>query len=317
MNLSQFFKDDKILITGASGFVGKNLFNKFKSEGLNVIGTYFSKKFDDLIYCDLTDFNQLKKLFDEQNIKYVFMCNAKTYGAGTMKVDPNCLVRENLHMNSNILDLAYQYKVKKLMFISSSTIYQEANYPLCEEDLDLNKPTYKLYHGVGGGKRYTEQLCQFYNSLGLNCNIIRPTGIYGPFDKHEEKKSHFMPAIIKRILQKQDPLIIWGNGHSVRNMIYIEDLIRDMLKVFMNYDKPDAFNVCSDTTCTIRGIVDIILKLDNNKIEPIYDITKPDAIPYRNISRIKFDSYFGKEQYLSLEEGIKKVIEWLKIELGV
>lgn len=317
MSLSQFFKDDKILITGASGFVGRNLYNKFKTDGLNVIGTYFSRKFDDLVYCDLTDFKQLKNVFDINDIKYVFMCNAKTYGAGTMKVDPNCLVRENLHMNSNILDLSYQYKIKKLMFISSSTIYQEANYPICEDELDLNKPTYKLYTGVGGGKRYTEQLCHFYQGLGLNCNIIRPTGIYGQFDKHEEKKSHFMPAIIKRVLQKQDPLVIWGTGYSVRNMIYIDDLIRDMLKVFMSYNKSDAFNVCSDRTCTIREIVNIILSLTNTNTKPIYDITKPDAIPYRNLSRIKFDSYFGKESYLSLEEGIQKVINWMKQELGV
>ena len=97
MTLLEYFKNDTILITGASGFVGRNLYEHLLKHGLNVRGTYYSHKVNDLIYCDLTNYEETEKLIKKYNVKYVFMFATKTYGAGIMRSNPNALIRENLY----------------------------------------------------------------------------------------------------------------------------------------------------------------------------------------------------------------------------
>lgn len=314
MNLSQFFKDDKILITGASGLLGRNLFNLLKSQGVNVVGTYFSKNIDGLTYCDLTDLEQVKQI--TKDVKYIFLLAAKTYGAGVMKNNPSALVTDTVSMNTNVLESVKGTDIKKILFVSSSVVYQESFKPLEEDDLDWNQNPYPLYMGVGWVKRYLEKMCEFYSQLGLPINIVRPTSIYGKFDKYEEGKSHFVPAIIKRVLEKQDPLIIWGTGKDMKNMVYVDDLLRDMIKIMMYYDGVDAFNLCAENCLTVQEIVDIILEETEYNIKPIYDITKPGSIPYKSLIRNKLDSIVGKESYKTFREGVKEVINWMKGELN-
>jgi nucleoside-diphosphate-sugar epimerase len=309
MNLSHFFKDDKILITGASGLIGRNLFELFQKNNLNVIGTYYKKPVKDLTYCDLTDLEQVKQIV--KDVRYIFLLAAKTYGAEMMKTNPSALVADTIAMNTNVLEAVKGMNIKKIMFVSSSVVYQESFKPLAEEDLDLNKNPYPLYMGVGWVKRYLEKICEFYSQLGLPINIVRPTSIIGKYDKYEEGKSHFVPAIIKRVVEKQSPLKIWGNGNDIKNLLDIDDFIRDMLKVFISYNGVDPFNLCSDEQVTVKEVVDIVLQEANYLIEPIYDITKPTSIPYKSLIRNKFDSIFGKEEYTPLNISIKKIINWI------
>ena len=314
MNLSNFFKNDKVLITGASGLLGRNLFNLLKNKGVNVVGTYYSKNIEGLTYCDLTDLEQAKQI--TKDVKYIFLLAAKTYGAGVMKNNPSALVTDTVSMNTNVLDAVKGTDVKKIMFVSSSVVYQESFKPLEETDLDWNQNPYPLYMGVGWVKRYLEKICEFYSQLGLPINIVRPTSIYGKYDKYEEGKSHFVPAIIKRVLEKQDPLIIWGTGKDIKNMVYVDDLLRDMLKVMMYYDGVDAFNLCAENCLTVGKIVDIILEETRYDTNLIYDITKPGSIPYKNLVRNKLDSIVGKESYVPFRKGVRELINWMKGELN-
>jgi len=316
MNINEFFKNKSILITGASGFIGYNLYMLLKNADLNVSGTYCSTKMSDLIRCDYTNINETRAAVNGHD--YVFILAAKTYGANVMKESPTALVTDSIVMNSNILQACYEHKVKKVFYLSSGTVYQESYKSLTEEELDLNKDPYKLYMGVGWVKRYTEQLCKFYSQLGLQINIVRPTDIYGPYERFEEGKSHFIPAVMRRIIEGQNPLVVWGNGHSVKDLIYIDDFLRDCLKVFMYHNSLDPINICSMTEYTIKDIVNMILQVSGKTYdtEIKYDTTKPSSIPYRRISRNKFDSLYGRESYISLEEGLKKTYRWMKSQIG-
>jgi GDP-L-fucose synthase len=287
--LKDYFKDDKILVTGASGFVGRNLFDLIQKDEI---------------------------LFHTQDVKCVFMTATKTYGAGIMTKSPEALVTDNIIMNANTLDACYKNKVKKVLFISSSCVYQEAYRPLTEDELDLNKPPYPLYEGVGWVKRYTEQLCKFYSGLGMICVSVRPTNIYGKYDKYD-KGAHFIPAIIKRWLENPEKLEVWGKGNSIKNLIYIDDFIRDILKVFVGYDSPEPLNLCSDMKYSIDQIVKAIRDVTTKQTDYIYDETKPDSIPYRAISRNKFDSLLGWEQYTTIFTGMRETVKWMKDELNI
>ena len=315
--MNYFFKNKKVLVTGASGFVGRNMFNKMKKLDANVVGTYFSHKVEGLTYCDLTSYEQVDNLME--NVDYVFMIAAKTYGAGTLKSNPASMVKDTVTMDGNILEAAYKYKVKKVSYISSSVVYQKSFNILSEDDLDWNKDPAKVYMGVGWVKRYVEKLCAFYSQLGLPIDIVRPTNIYGPYDKYKEDESHVVPALVKRAIDKQNPYIVWGDGHAVKDFIFVDDFIRDMLMIFKR-DGYDTYNLCSGKLTTIKEVVDSILDSVYNwpECEPkiIYDITKPNSIPFKSINRNKFDSIFGKQQYTDLGWGLVKVIKWLKRELN-
>ncbi len=313
MNLNKFFRQDKILITGASGLVGRNLFDLLKGKGLNVIGTYHQNCSEGLVYCDLTNRQQVKQLMFD--VKHIFLFAAKTYGAEVMKNNPSALVTDTVSMNTNVLEVALGTKVKKIMFVSSSVVYQDSFKPLAEDDLDLNQNPYPLYMGVGWVKRYLEKICEFYSQLGLPINIVRPTTIYGRYDKYEEGKSHFIPAITNRILRGDNPLCIWGTGTDLKSLIYIDDLLRDMLKIFINYDGVDPFNLCADELTTVKEVVDVLLKETNCDIYPVYDSSKPGSIPYKSLLRNKFDSILGRERYTPFKEGAKTVVSWMNQEI--
>jgi len=298
----------KILVTGASGFIGRNLYDTLKTVGYDVIGTQYSKHMGDLITCDLTSYNQARRILD--GVDYVFMVATKTYGAHTCTNDPCALVREGIIMNANLLDACYKKRVKKVIFISSSVVYQDAFKPLSEEDLDLNKDPYPLYMGVGWVKRYTEQLCRFYSKLGMEINIVRPTNVYGKYDKLEEEKSHFVPAVISRAIKRDNPFIVWGTGNNQKDLIYIDDFIRDILLVFKKHKGIDPINICSGELHSIKEIVETILDIRQHKVNIIYDTTKPDSVPYKCILKNKFNSLFGKQKYTPLREGLEKTIDY-------
>jgi GDP-L-fucose synthase len=312
-NIKEYFGEDKVLVTGASGLLGRNVYEYLKSFGVNVIGTYNTHLKEGLVKCDLTDYEETKALLEKENIKYVFIFAAIAHGVGILSAQPETLIRRNLIINSNLLELSYYTKVKKVFFCSSSSVYQEANYHIKEADYDLNIPPSSYYFGNGWMKRYLEKLCEFYKKLGLNVIMMRPGNIYGKYDK-SDVNAHFIPAIIQRILGNPEKLVIWGDGTPYKNLIYAEDLARDVVLMMTNYDQIQPLNVASDTNATVGEIVNILVKISGYKGEVVYDPTKPNAIQYRGLDTTKFNTLFGKQTYTPLEEGLTKTFNWIKNE---
>lgn len=310
-NPRDYFKDDKILIAGASGLLGRNVFELFKSNGLNVIGTMNSRIYDDLIKCDLTNYEETRELIERENVQYVLMFAAVAHGVGVLASKPETLIRPNLIMNSNLLELSYYKKIKKFFFCSSSSVYHEANHHVKEKEYLLDREPSGYYFGNGWMKRYLEKLCEFYHKQGMNIVMMRPGNIYGKYDKSNEN-AHFIPAIIQRILGNPEELVIWGDGTPYKHLVYAEDLARDVMLMMTGYDSIEPLNVASDTTATVKEIVDMLVKISDFKGKVVYDPTKPDAIKYRGLNTDKFESIFGKQKYTSLEDGLIKTFDWIK-----
>lgn len=307
-----------ILVAGGTGLIGANLTQHLQEVGASVQATYFSRKpsFLPELYerFDFTEFEDCLKA--TKDMEYVFICAAQTFGAKIMKENPTTLVLPNLRINSGLLEACRLNKVEKVVFISSSTVYQEAFYPIREEELDLNKPTYDLYLGVGWMKRYIEQLCKFYHKVyGMKIGIVRPTNIYGPYDKFDDDKSHVLPALIKRAMKKEDPYVVWGDGYTVRDFIYVDDFVSDLLDVLERYCVCDPLNVSSGTSIRVREAVQIILEACGHAVLAEYDETKPNAIPYRMLNTTKFSSIFGEKKKTSFQDGIEKTVAWYRTTL--
>jgi len=314
MESSTNLSKGKILVLGASGFIGKNLYEYLLNKGYDVVGQQHSKINPDMVNCDLTDFELTKMLINGND--YIFMMAARTFGLGILKETPEALVRESIVMNANVLQACYELGVKKVFMVSSSVVYQDEKFQCLEEDdLDLNIDPYHLYQGIGWVKRYTEQLARFYSGLGLNVITVRPTGVYGKYDKMDEHKSHFIPAIIKKCLEANGTLEVWGSGKNVKDFIYIDDFVEDAVKLFEEYDSWEPLNMCSGDLHSIRYIVDRIVEIVGFRGDVIYDLNKPETIAFKSISNERINTIVKRREYTQLNEGLSKTIGWMKNDL--
>ena len=236
--MEKFFKGKKILIAGISGFVGRNLALKLENYNVKIIGTYHSKKPKfvskkiKLLKLDLTIKKNCLKAC--KNIDYVFMCAANSSGAQIIEKKPLTHLTPNLIMNSLILEAAYEMGVKKLCFISSSTVYPLRNKTIREKD--VNYKFFEKYFIVGWVKLFSEKICQMYSEKiekPMQTLIVRPSNLYGPHDKFDWKTAKVVPSLIRKVVEKKFPVVIWGNGKDLKDFIYIDDFINALLKLFI------------------------------------------------------------------------------------
>tara|TARA_B110000003_G_C16646764_1_gene532417 strand:+ start:2991 stop:3932 length:942 start_codon:yes stop_codon:yes gene_type:complete len=305
----------KALVLGGSGFVGINLINALVNNNFNVTGTYHKKK---IFYrnpkakykkSDLRNLNSCINLF--RGMDYVFMCAANTSGAAIMKKNPLVHLNDNVIMNNNSLNSAYQNKVKKFIFISSSVVYPVTKNAVSEND--VNDIFFEKYHIAASMKRFAEKTCYIYsNKLNkpMKTLIIRPGNLYGDFDKFDLEKSHVIPALIKKIDKSSKFLNVWGDGKDIKNFIYIKDFVDGV--ILATKSNLQVVNIANNNSCTLNEIIKHLLIIFKKKLLIKNDLTKPSMIPVRKISinlakkKLKF-----KNKY-SLKEGLKKTVEWYK-----
>jgi len=308
----------KILVTGGAGFIGSNLIKRLLDFGVIIRATVHKNepKIKDwrieYVTSDLTKPEDCRRVC--QDIDYVFLCAANTSGAAVMEKTPLAHLTPNLMMNALMLEAAYSAGVEKVLFISSNSIYPVTNYPVKEGD--ANFEFFDKYFIVGWMKRFSEIMCEMYSTkIGkpMQTVIVRPANIYGPFDDFEWETSHVLPALIRRVVERHDPITVWGDGKDIKDFIYIDDFIDAMILVMDRIKEFDVLNIASGKEYCLRDMIDIIIKLDGYENADVqYDTSKPTMIPKRLINASKAKRLLGFEAKTSIEEGLRKTIEWYK-----
>jgi len=313
-----FFDNKKILVTGATGFVGVNLIERLLSSGASLRATIHKKEpvirdgGIDYVECDLIQMEDCCKVVE--GIDYVFHCAANTSGAATIEKTPLVHVTPNIVMNSQFLQAAYFAQVKKFLWLSSSTGYPPtADRPVKEEEIMDGDP-YEKYFCVGWMKRYTEVLCRMYSEKlenPMTTVVLRPTNIYGEYDDFEFETSHVFAALIRRVLERQNPIEVWGTGDDVRDLIYVGDFIDAMLLAMEKTECYDVFNIGLGQGYSIKEILRIMLEVDGYMdAEIVFDSSKPTTIPIRLVDTTKAEIVLGFKASTELREGIKKTMKW-------
>jgi len=318
MSIPNELKESNILVLGAAGLTGNCLTKELSLANCkNVIVIYHKKTpffYNGISYkqADLTN----KKMCYEimKNVDYVFDMAAVLGGAKLMMENPVSLIADNITMTCNILEAAYNSKVKKLVYLSSTTIYPDSKEEMIEDRGFEGDPYFKYFH-IGWYKRYGETLCNFYSTKiipNMPCIVLRPSNIYGPNDKFNIDNSHVLSALIKKVVEKQNPIEVWGNGKEIRDLIYVDDMVEAILLAFEKINTYDPINIGYGKTYSINQLLEMIMKNENYHAEIIYDETKPTMIPVRKISIEKAKKLLNFEPKISMEEGIKRTISWYK-----
>ena len=215
-------------------------------------------------------------------------------------------------MNTIALEESYKNKVKKFIFISSNTVYPLTDKSVSEND--ANYDFYKSYHIVAWMKRFTEVMCDMYSNKiknSMNTIVVRPGNLYGPHDKFDREKSKVVPALIRKIIESEDSIEVWGDGKDIKDFLYIDDFIDVLSKIILEVEKTDIFNVASGIPITINEIIEkVLVILDKQNLKINYDTSMPSMIPVRKINIDKIKKVLKWSPYVDLEVGLKKTIDW-------
>ncbi len=313
----------KVLICGATGFIGRNLVETFtKKDDFELYGTYFNSESLDnprikMIRADLTNKEDVNRAVEGMDI--IIQAAATTSGAKDVVIKPYYHVTDNAVMNSLIFRSAYEHKVSHVVFFSCTTMYQSSKVPVKETDFDANQEIYSKYFGVGWTKVYIEKMCEFYSRIGdTKYTVIRHSNIYGPYDKFDLEKSHVFGATMTKVLTaKNGKIVVWGTGEEERDLLYISDLVNFVgIAIKKQKSKFELYNIGLSTSISVSDLVKKIIVCSGKNIKIEYDKSKPTIKTKLCLDTSKAKNSLGWFPKISLDEGIKRTMDWHKTNLN-
>ena len=315
-----FWENKKVLVTGGTGFVGSHVVELLAEKGARTVvidnlenGTLenLTHVRDEVEYIkgDLHNCDVCKNA--SRGMDVVLNVAAKVGGIDFNQKHPGTMFRDNVLINTNMLEAARLNDVERFLVVSSACVYpQYCKIPTPETEgfEGLPEPT---NDGYGWSKRMAEfQAGAYAREFGMKIAIARPYNTYGPRDHYEPEKSHVIPALIKRIFDGEDPLTVWGDGEQSRAFLYVTDFARGLLEITEKYAEADPLNLGTDEEIKIKDLVSLIINLSGINIEVNFDSAKPSGQPRRNCDNTKAMAKTGFRAKVKLEEGLKKTIEW-------
>jgi len=318
--MSNFWYNKKVLVTGGAGFTGSYVVELLvnKNAIVTVVDnlengdlSYLNKVKDRIIFLqeDMRDLRKAKTVCREQEI--VLNLAAKVGGVDFNRRYLGTMFRDNVMINTNVLEAAREAQAERFLVVSSACVYPRhcaIPTPEAEGFKDAPEPTNE---GYGWAKRVAEIQGRLYaQEFGMKIGIVRPYNIYGPRDHFEPEKSHVIPALIKRIYDGENPLSIWGDGEQSRSFVYVADVARGLLEVAEKYSIADPLNIGSNEEIKIKELVKLIIKLSGKNFKLYFDMTKPVGQPRRNCDNTKIKEKIGFDAQVSLKEGIEETIKW-------
>lgn len=317
---SKFWDGKEVLVTGGAGFIGSHLTEMLVDAGSKVtvmdnMENGKEKNLDALtgkIEVIQTDTKSLGSCIEAAKGKDIIMnLAAKVGGIDYNRTHQGTMFRDNVISNTNMLEAARLSGTERFLVVSSACVYRrDCTIPTPEsEGLEgVPEPTNM---GYGWAKRMSEIQAKAYSDeFGMKIAIVRPYNCYGPRDHFEPDKSHVIPAIIKRIYDGENPLVIWGNGEQSRAFIHVKDLARGMALATEKYPVADPLNLGTPVEIKIKDLVSMIVRLSGSDPDVVFDTSKPSGQPRRNCDVTKSREKIGFEADIGLEDGLRETIKW-------
>ena len=280
-------KESRIFLAGHTGLVGSAIHRRLDSAGYNNL--IFRTRAE----LDLSNQAAVERFFAAEHPEYVFLAAAKVGGILANASYPAEFLRENLLIQTNVIDAAYRHGVRKLEFFGSSCIYPKfAPQPIREDsllagELEATNEAYAVAKIAG------LKMAQAYRrQYGFRAICLMPTNIYGPGDNFDAASAHVVPALIRKFHEAvrgaAPEVTIWGTGKPRREFLHVDDLADAALFLMLNYDDEAIVNIGVGKDITIRELAELIREVTGYCGQLAFDTTKPDGTPRKllDVSRL-------------------------------
>lgn len=314
---------ERILVTGAGGFIGHHMVKYLVARGYWVRGVdikapqYEDTAAHEFLLLDLRDPANATRA--AQGIDRIYHLAADMGGIGYISGFHAQIARNDTLMNLNMLDAARSAGVARLLFSSSACVYpaylqMSADVtPLAEDQAYPAEPE----EGYGWEKLFTEKLCQYYREdWGLDTRIVRFHNVYGPLGTYEGGKEKAPAAICRKVALEPDggTIEVWGDGQQTRSFMYVDDCVEGIFRI-MNSDYPHPLNLGTDEMVTINQLVDMVAEVAGKRIEKRHDLTKPQGVRGRNSDNSRLREVLGWEPQIDLRRGLEPTYAWIEADL--
>ena len=302
--------EGKILVTGTGGFLGTTVLSKLISRGYDVSSLSGSSS------CDLRLQTEVDSLFEKESPDIVIHLAGRVGGIGINKENPGRFLYDNLMMGANLIEKARQNNCKKFVMVGTVCSYPKyTEVPFKEDDIwngypeETNAP-----YGIAK-KTLMQMIISYKEQYGFNGINLIPVNMYGPHDNFNPNSSHVIPAIILKIKnamkqEHHEDLEVWGTGSASREFLYVEDSAEAIISAMENLEAPSPVNIGTGNEIKIFDLVNMIAGEMGFKGNIVWDKTKPDGQPRRCLDTSRAKELFGFEAKTSLQDGIRKTLEW-------
>jgi len=294
-----------VLITGGSGFLGRQIVKYAENAGYKVLAPRSSE-------LDLLNWDGSTSYFDEHpNIDVIIHSAAYYGGIGINKNEPATIFYRNIQMAINVFEMARVAGVKKILPIGSACAYPGSIHGDLKEDDFWNGELHDSVEAYGFSKKV--QLVgqnAYYKQYGIESNHLILTNLYGPNDVFTEYRSHVVSALIKKFTDSKEKVKLWGDGSPIREFLYVEDAAEAIVKAIELPHSTEPVNIGTGRGTTIRELAELIEKITDFSGELEWDTDMPNGVARKVLDINRMKSQLDWEPKYSLEDGLKKTIQW-------
>jgi len=301
-------KDAKCYVAGHRGMVGSAIVRQLEKCGFNNILTRTSSELD------LKNQQAVNDFFAEHKPEYVFLAAAKVGGIHANDTYPADFIRDNLLIQTNVIDAAYRNSCKKLLFLGSTCIYPKmASQPIKEEYL-LTGPLEETNEWYAIAKIAGLKMCAAYRrQYNFDAISVMPTNLYGTGDNFGLVNSHVLPALMRRFHEAKvngdDSVTVWGTGSPRREFLHVNDLANAVLFLMENYSDEETVNIGIGDDIPIKVAAEMVKEVVGFEGDLIFDSSKPDGTPRKLLDVSKLTG-LGWKAKISFEDGLRDTYQW-------
>jgi nucleoside-diphosphate-sugar epimerase len=313
----------RVLVTGAGGFIGHHLVHYLVAQGYWVRGAdiklpeFAPSRADEFVLLDLRRWENCRQALE--GIDEVYHLAADMGGIGYITSVHAEIARNDILINTHMLEAAREAGVSRFLFSSSACVYPD--YRQDEADVVGLKEEFAYpaapEEGYGWEKLFTEKLCQYYyEDFGMETRIARFHNVYGPFGTYEGGKEKAPAALSRKIAlaDRYDEINIWGDGLQTRSFMYVDDCVEGVYRL-MRSDVREPLNIGTEELVTINQLADMIAGIAGKSITRQHDLSKPQGVRGRNSDNTQIRQKLGWEPRTPLAAGLCDTYFWIEAEL--
>ena len=304
-------KKRRILVTGSSGFLGREVVRQLKEKCDNIIDCPHQ-------HYDLRYEDDIKRIINYTKPQIIIHCAATVGGIGDIKARPGEMFYDNMQMGINLMEQARQFGVLKFVNIGSSCLYPgNLNPPFREADMWRGYPEETVAPYALAKKMMLVMGQAYRKQYGFNNIYLIPTNLYGPNDNFDLETSHVIAALIRKFTEAKKGLVtVWGTGTPSREFLHVEDCARAIILATEKYDGAEPINIGTGEETPMKVLVEMIRTFTKFKGTVIWDTSRPDGKPRCSLDVSRAWDEFRFKAKIPLEIGLADTIKWYKENYG-